>query len=270
MCTTGMLRLGDDDYILFKNKDFGRARFDDRIVVERDVFGVEGITTWAATERELDHFSGFSIGANENGLLGCDSNVRTLEDHASYDDLVEIALRQGTDVASAVDAIRHAVATGPYLWGNLMVMDSSSQAALEVRGQQVVVVQRDGPEARTNHHTELGVHPQDDDRTTSEKRLASAQRYVEAASSLADVVTLLETHDDGDTGICNHAPYQTVYSYVLHRRRGTTTLYVSQGHPCEKPQQHELTLPLGERWSAAAEVRFRTSYPSERSTVSAS
>lgn len=267
MCTTGMLRLGDDDYILFKNKDFGRAHFDDRLVVESEVFGVEGITTWAGSAPELDRFSGFSIGANQDGLLCCDSNVRTLEDHASYDDLVEIALTEGTDVASAVGAVRRAVATRPYSWGNLMMVDSSSQAAVEVRGQQVVVVQADGPTARTNHHTKLGVHPDDDDRTTTEKRLASAQRCVEAASSLADVLTLLETHDDGDTGICNHALYETVYSYVLHHQRGTTTLYVSQGHPCEKPQRLELALPLGKGWSPAAEVRFRAAYPSEHSTI---
>jgi hypothetical protein len=264
-----MLRLSEDDYILFKNKDFGRAHFDDRIVVESDVFGVEGITTWADSAAELDRFSGFSIGANEHGLLCCDSNVRTLEDHASYDDLVEVALRQGTDVASAVQAVRRAVATRPYLWGNLMMMDSSSQAALEVRGQQVVVLQSDGPAARTNHHAQLGVHPEDDDRTTTEKRLVSAQRYVEAATSLGDVLALLGSHDDGDTGICNHALYQTVYSYILHHHIGTTTLYVSQGRPCVKPLRYKLALPLGERWSAAAEVRFRASYPSEHSTIPA-
>ena len=205
MCTTGMLRLDEDDYILFKNKDFGRTHFDDRIVVEREVFGVEGITTWAGSTLDLDRFSGFSIGANEHGVLCCDSNVRTLEDHASYDDLVEIALREGTDVASGVQAVRRAAANRSYLWGNLMLMDSSSQAAVEVRGQQVVVLKSDGPTAKTNHHTELGVHPDDDDRTTTEKRLASAQRYLEAASSFQDVVTMLESHDDGDTGICNPA-----------------------------------------------------------------
>ena len=72
MCTTGVVRLGEDDYILFKNKDFGRTVFDDRLVVERDVFGIEGITTWAGTDPDLDQFSGFSIGANSSGLLVCD------------------------------------------------------------------------------------------------------------------------------------------------------------------------------------------------------
>lgn len=269
MCTTGALRLGDDDYVLFKNKDFGRTHFNDRLVVERGIFGVEGITTWAGSNPELDRFSGFSIGANEHGLLCCDSNVQTLDDHANYDDLVEIALREGTDVASAVEAVRCAVAEQPYLWGNLIMVDTSSQAAVEVRGQQVAVLLLNGPTARTNHHPRLGVHPNNDDRTTSETRLASAQRYVEKASSLKDVFALLRKHDDGDTGICSHALYQTVYSYVLRRRAGTTTLHVTQGHPCEEPQQFELELPLGEGWTPTTEASFRSAYPSTRSAIPA-
>jgi hypothetical protein len=63
MCTTGVLRLGPADYLLFKNKDFGRSHFDDRLVVERDVFGIQGITTWAGDDPETDQFSGFSIDA---------------------------------------------------------------------------------------------------------------------------------------------------------------------------------------------------------------
>ena len=94
MCTTGVLRIGDGDYLLFKNKDFGRTHFDDRLVMEPGVFGVRGVSTWAGTDPELDEFSGFSIGANEHGLLCCDSNVRTLDGHANYDELTEIALRQ--------------------------------------------------------------------------------------------------------------------------------------------------------------------------------
>jgi len=265
MCTTGVLRLGDDDYLIFKNKDFGRAHFDDRIIVERDVFGVSGVTTWAGTDPWLDEFSGFSIGANRHGLLCCDSNVQTLDDHANYDDLVEIALRQGTDVASAVEAVRHAVSRQPYLWANLIMIDPSSQAAVEVRSQEVAVLPLVGWTARTNHHIELGVHENDDDRTTTERRLASAQRYLEAASSLEDVFALQQSHDDGDTGICNHALHQTVYSYLLRHRKGATTLHVSQGHPCQEPPAFELELPLGESWSTAAGEDLRSAYPSMRS-----
>lgn len=265
MCTTGAIRLGEDDYVLFKNKDFGRTHFDDQIVVERGVFGVEGITTWAQTNPELDRFSGFSIGANDKGLFCADSNVQTLDGHANYDDLVEIALREGTDVASAVEAVRRAVIEQPYLWGNLIMIDSSSQIVVEVRSREIAVLPFDGSTARTNHHTEFGAHWNDDDKATSEKRLVSALGYVNAARSLDDVFALQKSHDDGSTGICNHALHHTVYSYVFRNRRGMTTLYVSQGRPCEKHPRYELELPLGERWSPSAATAIRITYPSDRS-----
>jgi len=187
MCTTGYLRLGPDDYLLFKNKDFGRTRLDDRIVLEREVFGVEGIVTWAGTDVEADVFSGFSIGANSAGLLVCDSNVRTLPDHANYDDLVEIALREGSDVVSAVDAVQRAVASRPYLWGNLLLVDAGTQAAVEVRSHRTAVLPLTRATARANHHTELGVHPRNDDTVTTEDRMESAQRRLDGAASVDDV-----------------------------------------------------------------------------------
>ena len=239
------------------------------IVLEHDVFGVEGITTWAGTDPDLDRFSGFSIGANASGLLVCDSNVRTLPDHANYDDLVEIALREGTDVPSGVEAVQAAVASRPYLWGNLVLIDGSTQAAVEVRSQQTAVLSLDGPTARSNHHPELGPHPQDDDTQTSQNRRASALRDVTQASSLEDVFALLTTHDQGDTGVCNHSTYQTVYRYVLRRRPDGITLYVRQGRPCDDVPDIELTLPLGDRWSADAVEAFRSSYPSNRAGVPA-
>ena len=137
MCTTGVLRIGDGDYLLFKNKDFGRTHFDDRLVTEQSVFGVQGVTTWAGTDPDLDQFSGFSIGANEHGLLCCDSNVRTLDGHANYDELTEIALREGRDVDSAVTAVQEAVESKPYLWANLIMIDSAGAAAVEVRSDRV-------------------------------------------------------------------------------------------------------------------------------------
>ena len=59
------------DYLLFKNKDFGRMEFDDRVVVTRDVFGIRGTTSWAGEDSEGDEFSGFSI-----GLDRCSIDVR--------------------------------------------------------------------------------------------------------------------------------------------------------------------------------------------------
>ena len=267
MCTTGFLRLGTDEYLLFKNKDFGRAYFDDRIVVEKDVFGVEGIVTWAGTDPEADVFSGFSIGANSSGLLVCDSNVRTLPDHANYDDLVEVALREGSDVASAVSAVRRAVSERPYLWGNLVLIDRFSQAAVEVRSRRTAVLALDRATARANHHTELGIHPLNDDTFTTEDRMASAQRRLDRANSVDDVFALLNSHDQGNTGVCNHALYSTVYSYVLHHRAGETTLLVKKGRPCEEGPRIPLTLPIGRAWSPSAVGKFMESYPSDRMPV---
>ncbi len=262
MCTTGVLRFGDGDYLLFKNKDFGRTHFDDRLVTEPGVFGVRGVSTWAGTDPELDEFSGFSIGANEHGLFCCDSNVRTLDGHANYDELTEVALRRGRDVDSAVAAVREAVESQPYLWANLILIDDTGAAAVEVRGDRTEVTALAGPTARSNHHVVLKPHTHDDDTVTTQKRLSSAQSRLDEAGGIDDVLALQRSHDDGDTGICNHEGYRTVYSYVLRRKGNTTALHVAQGQPCTEPGLVELTVPLGAHWSAAAARDFRNSYPS--------
>ena len=266
MCTTGVLRIGTDDYLLFKNKDFGRTHFDDRLVTEPSVFGVRGVTTWAGTDPDLDQFSGFSIGANEHGLLCCDSNVRTLDGHANYDELTEIALRQGRDVDSAVAAVQEAVESRLYLWANLIMIDAAAAAAVEVRGDRTEVTALTGPAARSNHHIALEPHPDDDDTVTTQRRLASAQRRLEQAAGIDDIFALQRSHDDGETGICNHQGYETVYSYVLRHRAGSTSLHVAQGRPCTDPERTELTVPVGEAWSPAATAQFRAEYPSAQAT----
>ncbi|MYE09117.1 MAG: hypothetical protein F4Y05_05880 [Acidimicrobiaceae bacterium] len=266
MCTTGVLRIGDGDYLLFKNKDFGRTHFDDRLVTEPSVFGVQGVTTWAGTDPDLDQFSGFSIGANEHGLLCCDSNVRTLDGHANYDELTEIALREGRDVDSAVAAVQEAVESKPYLWANLIMIDAAAAAAVEVRGDRVEATVLTGPTARSNHHVVLKPHPDDDDTVTTQKRLSSAQRRLDEAGGIDDVLALQRSHDDGDTGVCNHHGYQTVYSYVLRHRAGSTSLHVAQGRPCADPDRVEMTVPLGEAWSPVATAEFRAADPSAQAT----
>jgi hypothetical protein len=264
MCTTGVLRLGPDDYLLFKNKDFGRSHFDDRLVLDRDVFGVEGITTWAGDDPDVDEFSGFSIGANRNGLLCCDSNVRTLPDHDNYDRLVEIALREGTDVPSAVEAVRRAVADRPFLWANLVMIDSTQTAAVEVRSSQIEVVLGTDRLGRSNHHVVLGATPSDDDVITTALRLESVLRRVKTATTLEDILELQTSHDDGSTGICNHLGYSTVYTYVIRRNEDRTSLYVRQGQPCQVGEPLLLELPLGERFAPEAVRNLREAYPSAR------
>ena len=267
MCTTGVLRLGPGDYLLFKNKDFGRSHFDDRLVIDRDVFGVEGITTWAGDDPDVDEFSGFSIGANRHGLLCCDSNVRTVPDHDNYDRLVEIALREGTDVPSAVEAVRRAVTDRPFLWANLVMIDEHQTAAVEVRSSQIQVSSGTDRLGRSNHHVVLGATPSDDDLVTTALRLKSVERRLEAAATVEDILDLQTSHDDGLTGICNHLGYSTVYSYMIRRTRGSTSIYVRQGQPCQAGDPLFLELPLGERFTPEAVRSLRDAYPSARASA---
>ena len=266
MCTTGALRT-DTGYLLFKNKDFGRASFEDRLVIEEDVFGIAGVETWAGTDPDLDRFSGFSLGANRHGLLCCDSNVRTVPG-LNYDRLTEIALREGADVQSAVAAVERAMSRDPYIWGNLVMIDHSQLATVEVRGQQLKATFHPADRvARSNHHVELGATADDDDTVTTGPRLRSATDRLRGARDLPDVLELQESHDQGDSGICNHSSYDTVYSYVFERRGASTTLHVSQGKPCQNPERLALGIPLGPEWSPQAVAEFQNAYPSTRVTA---
>ena len=268
MCTIGVLRFDDGSYGLFKNKDFGRPSFDDQIVLSPSVFGVAGLATWAGDDASLDESSGFSIGANQDGLLCCDANVKTVADHANYDDLVEIALRDGTDFVSAVEAVADAVARQPYHWGNLVLIDRDLSGAIEVRGARIEVTLNDGPTVRTNHHIALGATTDDDNTSTSQPRLATALRLVEDADSVDDLYDLLRSHrEDGAGGICAHGTHQTVYSYVLHHHAAGTDLSVTRGSPCEDARPVVLPLPIGELWSPEATDTFRAAYPSAKSNV---
>jgi hypothetical protein len=261
MCTTGVLRLADGSYALFKNKDFGREHLDDRIWMDDALFGVLGMTTWAGDDPLLDEYSGFSIAANAHGLLCCDSNVVTLEGHVNYDVMTEVAVREGIDVSSAVEAVRDACAAAPVSWGNLVMIDASSAASVEIRGSDVAVVPLGRAAARSNHHVVLGDHAIQEDHQTTHLRLAAAQRRIEAATGLADVFALQAAHDDDGTGICNHAGLTTVYSYVLHRHAAGTTLHVLQGRPCSGAPRTSLDVPFGERADAEAIGRFLDAYP---------
>lgn len=261
MCTTGVIHLADGSYALFKNKDFGRVHLDDRLWLDRELFGVLGMTTWAGDDPTKDEYSGFSVGANSMGLLVCDSNVVTLDGLVNYDVMTEVALREGHDVQSAAEAVRRACAESETSWGNLVMIDAASAASVEIRGHEARIVPLNGPSARSNHHVVLGAHELQADTRTTEKRLASAQRQVSAAQSIEDLFRLQASHDDGDTGVCNHSDLNTVYSYVLHRKNGTTTLHVLQGRPCSGSERVALSIPFGSDYSSAAAETFLAAYP---------
>ena len=266
MCTIGVLRFADGSYTLFKNKDFVRPRFNDQIVLEPTVFGVAGLVTWAGSDPSLDEFSGFSIGANAHGLLCCDANVRTLSGHANYDDLVEIALRDGSDFVSGVEAVADAVARRPYHWGNLVLIDNDLAGAIEVRGDRIEVVVNDGPTVRTNHHVALGATGSDDNTSTSQFRFDAARRGIGEVDSVDDLFDLMSSHNGGAGGICAHGEHRTVYSYVLHRDRGEVALSVTQGPPCETSRPMAMTVPVGDAWSTDRAMAFRTAYPTSSAT----
>jgi len=264
MCTIGAIRFPDGSYALFKNKDFGRARFDDIVSLDPGVFGVAGLATWAGGDSSLDEFSGFSIGANAHGLLCCDANVRTLPGHSNYDDLVETALRHGHDVATAIVAIEEAMTDRLFHWANVVLIDGEHTGVVEVRGDRIDVLVTREPIARTNHHVTLGATRGDDNTTTSRPRLEAATRAAHAADSMGDIENLLRSHDGGNAAICVHGVHQTVYSYVLHHAAGRTALSAVQGPPCRSRHPESMTVPIGDMWSPAEADRFRSVYPSSR------
>ena len=249
-----------------KNKDFGRAHLDDQIVLDDTVFGVRGMTTWAGADPALDQFSGFSIGANRHGLLCCDSNVVTLDGLENYDVMTEVALRQGHDVSSAVEAVVSACGQRETSWGNLVLIDAERAVSLEIRGRAVQVVELSAATARTNHHVVLGFDPSQEDQVTSELRLESAQLRLDSASSLGDIFALQKSHDHGDTGVCNHALHTTVYAYVLTSKGNEVVLHVKQGQPCRSDGYHAISVPFGDRFSESATTAFLNRYPTANKT----
>lgn len=254
------MRLSDGGYLLFKNKDFGRRHLDDRVWLDADVFGVLGMTTWNGDDPSRDEYSGFSIGANRHGVLCCDSNVATLADHVNYDVMTEVALRSGRDVTTAIAAVERESRQRPVSWANLVLIDPNRAAALEIRGDLVEVVPLERPTARSNHHVVLGPHQVGQRSTSSQDRLNAAQGCLDEAQAVEDVLALLSSHDQGDSGVCNHDDLITVYSYVIHVHDGVLELLVAQGAPC-RSRRVSLTIPLGDRYSRAEADRFVTRYP---------
>ena len=265
MCTIGALRIKDDEFLLFKNKDFAQPRFSDRVVLDADVFGPEGLETYAADDTVESVFSGLSVGANRHGLFACVNNVKiTDERHRNYDRLVELALREAENVEEAIAAISTEVAAQPYWWGNLILADRRDLAAVEVRGQEIRVEHAGSRIFRTNHQPLFGETGSPDDLPCSATRFVSAQSRLGDVRSVDDLKAMLASHDDGETGICNHGvPLTTVYSYILQHKAGVLTLHVADGLPCAADWR-ELPLPLGSLWTAASDASFRSRYPGAR------
>jgi hypothetical protein len=259
MCTTGakLLEPGHE-FLLFKNRDFTRAHYEDRVRCDGRVFGALGLETWDGDDPDSDRFSGFSIGCNAL-LACCDSNVRMLSGAESYDVLVEQVVEQCTTVDEAAALVAGLIHKHRFAWGNLIVATPQEIAAFEVRDRHLEVARGQAWVARTNHHVCLGATPEDDDTTTSAPRYAVADAGLSAVEQVSEIFPLLREHiPDPQHSICNHGIYDTVYSYAIHWRDGAITLYVHQGHPCDGAAYVELPLIFG---SAPSDLR---AYPSNR------
>lgn len=234
MCTTGakILRPGKE-FILFKNRDFRRGQFDDRIQWTDSAFGVLGLETWDGDDPASDVFSGFSIGFNGH-LACCDSNGKTVPGGANYDRLVQAVVENATTIEEAVAQVERLVHNDDFCWANMLVATPAGVAALEVRDRTVIVEHDPIVIARANHHLCGGSNEGFDDTVTTFVRYGLAAEGLQAVRSINDVFPLLRTHaPDRGYGICNHGLYETVYSYVVHWNEGATDFYVYQGHPCE-------------------------------------
>lgn len=262
MCTIGAVRIDDDEFLLFKNKDFAQPRFSDRVVLDAEVFGPMGLETFAADGSVESVFSGLSIGANRHGLFACVNDVKITEpSHRNYDRLVETALREATTVEEAIAVTSDEVAGQPYWWGNLILADRRDFAAVEVRGQQIRIEHQAERIFRTNHQPLFGETASPDGLACSATRFVSAQARLGEVRSVEDLKAMLASHDDGGTGICNHGvPLTTVYTYILQHKAGVLTLHVANGLPCTAVWT-VLPVPLGSSWTVEREAGFRSSYP---------
>ena len=262
MCTIGAIILDNDNCLLFKNKDFARPDYADRVLSNRDWCGPLGLETFAESGDAPAVYSGLSLGANRHGLLVCDNHVRiTGGDAVNYDRLVEVALRDGRDLDSAIGAVETALRRAPAWWGNLVLTDGKEVAAIELRGPECRIERRADRIARTNHQPLFGESESSDGLTCSRPRFDSVSARLAGIDSLTAARELLSSHDDGDSGICNHgARIATVYGYLLRRGPDGTSLQVCRGNPC-RSAWHESEVPLGDAWSPAAARRFIEAWP---------
>ncbi|MGO1120149.1 carcinine hydrolase/isopenicillin-N N-acyltransferase family protein [Rhodovibrionaceae bacterium A322] len=262
MCTIGTVILGPDSYLLFKNKDFGQEEFGEQLISTADLFATAGVETFAETDNAKAVYSGLSIGANSHGLLCCDAHVSfEPEGGKNYDLLVEVALTKGQDVPTAISALEAYLCTTSTWAGNLVLTDGEICAAVEAKGHELTVTYSPHHATMTNHQLTfpMGAEPASD---SSLGRFQSADQRLQKVTSAAEVFALLRSHDDGQTGVCNHLEgRRTVYSYVLQVDKGETRLFVTNRLPCQTEAFQELPLPLGSSWSEASADSLKAAYP---------
>ena len=261
MCTIGAVRLDDGAMALFKNKDFSARQFSDRVIMTPQVFGCEGLETFAENDAKMV-FSGLSVGGNAHGLMATVNHVKITDPtHQNYDRLTELVLKTAHNVDQAIAVVEDALKKDAYWWGNLIIADRSGCAVIEVRGQGCHVTKSHDHLFRTNHQPLFGESASPDDLPCSAKRYVASAARLPNVRSLTDLKNMLSAHDDGGTGICNHSvPLTTVYSYILLWRDGTLSLHVANGLPCEALWV-VLSPPFGADYSEQNCAQFLDAYP---------
>jgi hypothetical protein len=262
MCTTGAIILGEDEYLLFKNKDFSRAKFSDRVVTNREFFGPRGLETFDRTQPGSDRYSGLSCGANKYGLLvGVTHVKKTGAENANYDVLAEMLMSEARDVPTAKQLLEEYLAHQACWWGNLILTDGKTVAAVEIRDQEMRIDENASRIVRTNHQIQFGDEESPDGIACSANRFFSADLRLSIIESLDEIFDMLSAHDNGAYGICNHQKkMNTVYSYVMHRNPDRIRIYVCQGNPC-KSKRATMRIPLGKSWSPDAAKKFIDRFP---------
>jgi predicted choloylglycine hydrolase len=234
-CTIGAKILSPgSEFLLFKNKDFRRRDFDDRLVVRKGLFAVEGARSWDGRSTDVDVFSGFSIGVNSSGLACCDSNVEMKPGAKNYDILTQEILEKCRSIDDAVNIVEKAVYAQRYSWGNIIVAAKDEVAAFQV-ASSVKVFRNSNRTVRTNHHIEHGRRQILYDKSTgSIERYEVAKRLLEKVEDVDGAFELLRSHEYGlgTSSICSHGRFNTVYAYVVHFKNDRVVFYVCRGNPC--------------------------------------
>ena len=246
---------------LFKNKDFAARQFSDRVTMTPQIFGCEGLETFAENDAKMV-FSGLSVGANAHGLMATVNHVKITDStHQNYDRLTELVLKNADSIDQAIAIVEQELTKDAYWWGNLIIADQSGCAVIEVRGQDCHITKDRDRLFRTNHQPLFSEHASPDDLPCSAKRYVASKARLPEVRSLNDLKDMLSAHDDDGTGICNHSvPLTTVYSYILIWHVGKLTLHIANGLPCEAPWV-VLSPPFGPDYSEQNCVQFLDAYP---------
>lgn len=234
-CTTGAKILSrGSEFLLFKNKDFRRKNFDDRLVIRDEVFAIGGTESWGDKSVGAGVFSGFSIAVNSSGLACCDSNIKMRPGAENYDILTQKIVEKCSTIDDTVNVVEKAVHSQRYSWGNFVVATRDEVAAFQV-ADSFKVFRHSVQTVRTNHHIAQGRRPIIyDEAVGSVERYEVARRLLRKVKDPSGIFDLLRSHEHGlnTLSICSHGRLNTVYGYVVHVKKNRVVFHVCKGNPC--------------------------------------